>query len=197
MRNLLLTLVLSQGVPMLQAGDEFGHTQQGNNNAYCQDDELTWLDWEWDDERRALVDFTRRLLRLRAEEPVFRRRDFFQGRPITGGDVKDIYWISPAGEEMQQSDWGTQLHALGVLLVGEEISELDDRGRPIRGNSYLLLLNAGPDPVDFVLPARLAALDVEVVLDTTGQHQDGERVKDAYLMTSHSAAVLLVSRPAA
>jgi glycogen operon protein len=196
-RNLLLTLVLSQGVPMLQAGDEFGHTQQGNNNAYCQDDELTWLDWEWDDERRALVDFTRRLLRLRAEEPVFRRRDFFQGRPITGGDVKDIYWISPAGVEMQQGDWGTQLHVLGVLLVGEEISELDDRGRPIRGNSYLLLLNAGPDQVDFVLPARLAALDVEVVLDTTGQHQDGERVKDAYLMTPHSAAVLLVSRPAA
>jgi len=128
---------------------------------------------------------------------VFRRRDFFQGRPITGGEVKDIYWINPAGVEMQQSDWGTELHALGVLLVGEEISELDDRGRPIRGNSYLLLLNAGPDEVDVVLPARLAALEVEVVLDTTGQHQDGERVKDAYLMTSHSAAVLLVSRPAA
>jgi glycogen operon protein len=196
-RNLLLTLVLSQGVPMLQAGDEFGHTQQGNNNAYCQDDELTWLDWEWDDERRALVDFTRRLLALRADEPVFRRRNFFQGRPITGGDVKDIYWISPAGEEMQQSDWATQLHGLGVLLVGEEISELDERGRPIRGNSYLLLLNAGPDPIDFVLPARLAALDVEAVLDTTAKHHAGERVKDAYSMTSHSAAVLLVTRPVA
>ncbi|NYJ07552.1 glycogen debranching protein GlgX [Petropleomorpha daqingensis] len=196
-RNLLLTLVLSQGVPMLQAGDEFGHTQQGNNNAYCQDNELTWLDWEWDDERRALVDFTRQLLALRAAEPVFRRRNFFQGRPITGGDVKDIYWISPAGVEMQQGDWGTQLHGLGVLLVGEEISELDEQGRPIRGNSYLLLLNAGPDPVDFVLPARLGALDVEVVLDTSVQHPAGERVKDAYLMTSRSAAVLLVSRPAA
>jgi glycogen operon protein len=196
-RNLLLTLVLSQGVPMLQAGDEFGHTQQGNNNAYCQDDELTWLDWEWDDERRALVDFTRRLLALRADEPVFRRRNFFQGRPITGGDVKDIYWISPAGEEMQQSDWATQLHGLGVLLVGEETSELDERGRPIRGNSYLLLLNAGPDPIDFVLPARLAALDVEAVLDTTAKHHAGERVKDAYSMTSHSAAVLLVTRPVA
>ena len=201
-RNLLLTLVLSQGVPMLQAGDEFGHTQLGNNNAYCQDDELTWLDWDWlvgtaDDERRALVDFTRRLLRLRAAEPVFRRRDFFQGRPITGGDVKDIYWISPSGVEMQQGDWGTQTHTLGVLLVGEEISELDEEGRPIRGNSYLLLLNAGADPVDFVLPARLAALDVEAVLDTTAQHRAAERVKDSYAMTSRSAAVLLVTRPVA
>jgi glycogen operon protein len=200
-RNLLLTLALSQGVPLLQAGDEFGHTQQGNNNAYCQDNELTWLDWTWlggaDDEGRSLVDFTRRLLRLRADEPVFRRRDFFQGRPITGGDVKDIYWIHPAGGEMQDSDWGTSLSSLGVLLVGEEISERDEQGRPITGNSYLLLLNAADRPVDFVLPARLAALDTQVVLDTADTHREGQQVKDAYDQPAHSAAVLLVSRPAA
>jgi glycogen operon protein len=201
-RNLLLTLVLSQGVPMLQAGDEFGHTQQGNNNAYCQDNELTWLDWTWldatgADDRRELVDFTRRLLQLRAAEPVFRRRDFFQGRPITGGDVKDVYWIHPAGWEMQQGDWDTPMHALGVLLVGEEISERDEQCRPIAGNSFLLLLNAGDARVDFVLPARLAALDTQVVLDTSAAEREAQGVKDSYDLPPHSAAVLIVRRPAA
>ena len=200
-RNLLLTLVLSQGVPMLQAGDEFGRTQRGNNNAYCQDDELTWLDWTWlteaADERRSLVDFTRRLLRLRADEPVFRRRDFFQGRPITGGDVKDIYWIHPRGAELQHDDWRTPVQSLGVLLVGEQISERDEQCRPITGNSYLLLLNASDATVDFVLPARLAALDTRVVLDTAGEAHEGQQIKDTYDLPAHAAAVLLVSRPAA
>src|SRR4051795_145133 len=139
-RNLLLTLVLSQGVPMLQAGDELGRTQLGNNNAYCQDNDLTWMDWEMDAERGALLAFTRRVTRLGADEPVFRRRNFFQGRPITG-DVKDIYWVSPAGREMQMADWSTPLECLGVLLVGEEISERDDDGNRIVGNSFLLLFN--------------------------------------------------------
>jgi glycogen operon protein len=200
-RNLLLTLVLSQGVPMLQAGDEFGHTQQGNNNAYCQDNELTWLDWSWtsgpDDDRRSLVEFTRRLLRLRADEPVFRRRNFFQGRPITGGDVKDIYWVSPVGREMQQEDWGTAMQCLGVLLVGEEIGELDEQCRPITGDSYLLLLNASATAAEFQLPPRLAELDLAVVLDTASTSRQDTAVKDAYDLTAHSAAVLLVSRPQA
>jgi isoamylase len=196
-RNLLLTLVLSQGVPMLQAGDEFGHTQQGNNNAYCQDDELTWLDWDWDDERRSLLDLTRRLLRLRAEEPVFRRRDFFQGRPITGGDVKDLYWIHPAGWAMQQEDWGTALQTLGVLLVGEEITERDEVGNRIVGNSYLLVVNAAAESTEFVMPERLAALDKHVLIDTRAGDSEGRRVKDSFRLGAHSSAVLLVTRPAA
>jgi glycogen operon protein len=200
-RNLLLTLVLSQGVPLLQAGDEFGHTQLGNNNAYCQDNELTWLDWSWlaepDGDRSSLVDFTRRLLQLRADEPVFRRREFFQGRSITGGDVKDLYWIDSAGRELQREDWDTPVLSLGVLLVGEEISERDEVGRPIRGNSFLLLLNAADDELEFVLPPRLAALDKHVVLDTAGTHRESRPVKDAYDMPAHSAAVLIVTRPAA
>jgi isoamylase len=198
-RNMLLTLVLSQGVPLLKAGDEFGHTQKGNSHAYCQDNELTWLDWAWDSERdsgsRSLVDFTRRLLRLRADEPVFRRRDFFQGRPITGGDVKDIYWIHPAGWEMQQDDWQTPVQSLGVLLVGEQISERDEQCRPITGNSYLLLLNAADAPVEFVLPARLAALEKQVVLETAGTDREAQRVKESYDLPAHAAAVLLVTRP--
>jgi glycogen operon protein len=196
-RNLLLTLVLSQGVPMLVAGDESGRTQRGNNNAYCQDNELTWLDWDRDDEQRALVDLTRRLLRLRAEEPVFRRRDFFQGRPITGGDVKDVYWVHPSGWEMQQEDWGTPLQTLGVLLVGEEIGERDEVGDPIVGNSFLLLLNAAAEPVEFVLPDRLAALEEQVVIDTGTPEREGQRVEKAFPMDGHSSAVLLVTRPPA
>jgi glycogen operon protein len=196
-RNLLTTLVLSQGVPLLQAGDEVGRSQAGNNNAYCQDNELTWLDWQLDDDRRDLLAFTGRLLRLRATEPVFRRRDFFQGRPITGGDVKDVYWINPAGREMQQEDWSTPLSCLGVLLVGEEIADLDDDGARITGNSFLLLFNASAGPVDFVLPERLAALDEQVVFDTASAESAGRMVKDDYRLGAHAAAVLLVTRPTA
>ncbi len=151
----------------------------------------------WDSESRSLVDFTRRLLRLRADEPVFRRRDFFQGRPITGGDVKDIYWIHPAGWEMQQDDWQTPVQSLGVLLVGEQISERDEQCRPITGNSYLVLLNAADGPVEFVLPARLAALEKQVVLDTVGTDREAQRVKESYDLPAHAAAVLLVTRPPA
>jgi isoamylase len=194
-RNLMLTLVLSQGVPMFQAGDEFGHTQHGNNNAYCQDNDLTWLDWDWDDDARALVGFTRRLLRLRAEEPVFRRRSFFQGRPLTGGDVKDVYWIHPAGWEMQQGDWGTELDALGVLLVGEEIDELDEQGRPITGDSFLLVLHAGGAPLEFVMPPRLVPLRKQVVADTGAPDGAGRWVTGSLHLVPHSAAVLRVTRP--
>ena len=194
-RNLLLTLVLSQGVPMLQAGDELGRSQRGNNNAYCQDNEMTWLDWDLDDERRELLAFTRRLLRLRADEPVFRRRTFFQGRPLTGGDVKDVYWVNPAGREMQMADWNTPLQCVGVLLVGEEISELDDNGQPISGNSFLLLLNASASPSEFVMPERLAALGKQVVIDTGSVQQEGQWVEDSYRLDPHSSAVMLVVAP--
>jgi glycogen operon protein len=193
-RNLLLTLLLSQGVPMLQAGDEFGHTQSGNNNAYCQDNDVTWLDWQLDDERRALLDFTRALIALRTAEPVFRRRGFFQGRALTG-DVKDIYWINPAGREMQMADWNTPLETLGVLLVGEEIDDLDERGNPISGNSFLVILSAADAVVDFALPDRAAKLDKQIVFDT-GADRAGKDVATSYRLQPHSAVVMQVARPA-
>jgi glycogen operon protein len=143
------------------------------------------------------VEFTRRLLRLRADEPVFRRREFFQGRPVTGGDVKDVNWIDSGGRELQPEDWDTPVQSLGVLLVGEEIRERDEQGRPITGNSYLLLLNASDAPVEFVLPTRLAAPDTGVVLDTAGPDREAQPVKDAYELSARSAAVLLVTRPVA
>ncbi len=195
-RNLLLTLLLSQGVPMIQAGDEMGRTQAGNNNAYCHDNELTWLDWQLDDEHSSLVQFTRRLLALRAAEPVFRRRSFFQGRPIIG-DVKDVYWISPDGREMETSDWGSDVRALGVLLVGEEIDDRDARGDPITGGSFLILLSAVDRSVDFRMPDRLLALDRFIVLDTSAELSDPvAHTASTYLLSAFSAAVLSVSRSA-
>ncbi|HEY2299359.1 MAG TPA: glycogen debranching protein GlgX [Jatrophihabitans sp.] len=194
-RNLLLTLFLSEGVPMLQAGDELGRSQKGNNNAYCQDNELTWVDWNLDDAQADLLAFTKRLTGLRAAEPVFRRRNFFQGRPIVG-DIKDIYWISPAGNEMQMGDWNASLEALGVLLIGEEIDERDDRGNRISGNSFLLLLNGGANSLTLPVPNRLAKLNLQVVLDTAAPEREGNPVAGSFQLAGHSAAVILLTRPA-
>jgi glycogen operon protein len=191
-RNLLVMLFLSQGVPLLQAGDEIGRTQRGNNNAFCQDGDLTWLDWDLDAERQALLAFIRRVIRLRADEPVFRRRTFFQGRPITGDTVKDVYWLNPAGREMRQEDWATPQSCLGVLLVGNEIGDLDGDGNRITGGTFLLLFNATDATADFLLPERLARLDSSVLLDTGSSSEDGGPVEDSYQLFPHSSAVLRV-----
>jgi glycogen operon protein len=154
MRNLLATLLLSQGVPMLLAGDERAHSQQGNNNGYCQDNELTWLSWNLTPEQTRLRDFVRSLIRLRAEEPVFRRHRFFRGRPLRGSDVKDIYWLRSDGQEMSDEDWNAGHRCIGVGLVGTELPEIDEHGDPIQGRSFLILLNAHHEPVEFQLGGR-------------------------------------------
>jgi glycogen operon protein len=152
-RNFLTTLLLSQGIPMLLAGDEFGRTQQGNNNAYCQDSEISWVDW-----RRAaepLHDFVRQLIRLRAEHPVFRRRRFFRGRALR--DLRqqpgDIAWFTAGGEEMTGGDWEAGfVKSLSVFLNGDAIGEPDDRGERIRDDSFLLLFNASERDLEFAIP---------------------------------------------
>lgn len=166
-RNLLATLLLSQGVPMLLAGDEFGRTQHGNNNAYCQDSPLTWLDWNHSAEQRSLLDFVREVVRLRKTEPAFRRRHFFQGRPIHGPDIKDLYWLKPDGTEMSDTDWN-QPHARCVCMVlpGDQISETGDEGERIVGNSFAILLNAHYEPIPFRLGARRRDLRWRCILDT-------------------------------
>jgi len=165
-RNLLATLVLSQGVPMILSGDEFGQTQRGNNNAYCQDNELAWLNWDWNAEQRSLFDFVCRLIRLRTANPVFRRRKFFFGRPIQGASVKDIYWVRPSSGEMEEGDWNEAgVRSLGMGLVGHQISETDDHGAPIAGDSFLLLFNSHHEDVEF-LADRIKGRDWEVILDT-------------------------------
>ncbi len=163
-RNILATVLLSQGVPMVLAGDEFGHTQRGNNNAYCQDNELTWLEWPTAD--RALLDFARAVLRLRAEEPVLKRRTFFQGRAIRGAGVKDVSWFKPSGQEISDAEWEAPLKCLGMRLAGDLIREIDERGEPVVGDTLLALFNAGPKPVRFALPATNPEHAWELLFDT-------------------------------
>jgi len=152
-RNFIATLVFSQGVPMVLGGDEMGRTQLGNNNAYCQDNETSWLSWQLSDEQSELLDFTRECLRVFRSNPVLRRRTFFTGRPIADGGVKDLAWIRPDGKEMTDSDWAdTNRQVLGMLMDGQATDEVDERGRPVFGDTVLLLLNGGGRSTSFVLP---------------------------------------------
>src|SRR5206468_8259454 len=142
-RNLIATLILSQGVPMMYSGDELSHTQKGNNNTYCQDNDLTWLDWQLDAERQQFLDFVKRLTRVWRDHPVLHRRKFFQGRAIRGTDIKDISWFEPSGQEMSDDAWNAGfVKCLGVRLAGDLIGDVDERGEPIKGDTLLILLNA-------------------------------------------------------
>ncbi len=166
-RNFIATLLLSQGVPMLLAGDEMGRSQAGNNNAYCQDTPASWVDWDLDGPRLALLGFTRRLMALRAHHPVFRRRDFFQGRPLYGSSVRDIVWLQPDGSEMTAQAWGHgHARALAVFLSGDGLGDVDAQARPLRDDSFLLLFNAHSEAVSFTLPAGLVAEPGELLVDT-------------------------------
>jgi isoamylase len=165
-RNFLTTLLLSQGVPMITAGDEWARTQHGNNNAYCQDNEISWLNWNLDDEQKALLEFTKRLIRLRRDHPVFRRPKFFQGRRIRGSEIRDVMWFNPGGNEMTDDEWGSPfVRCLGMLLSGDTIDVQNFEGGPIRDNTFLLLINAHHEPLQFILPGR-QRVKWELLLDT-------------------------------
>jgi glycogen operon protein len=166
-RNMLATLFLSQGVPMLCVGDEVGRTQHGNNNAYCQDNDISWFNWNWSRADQALLEFTTFLIELRQQHPVFHRRQFFQGRHIHGAEVKDIAWFRPDGKEMTEEDWNQGFaRCLGVRLAGDAIAEMDTQGDPIRDDTFLLLLNAHHEPITFILPAHKRGVRWELVFDT-------------------------------
>jgi len=152
-RNFLASLLFSQGVPMICGGDELGRTQQGNNNAYCHDSELSWYDWDLDEPRQALLDFTREAVALRHRHPALRRRKFFQGRPIHGEQIKDVVWFRPDGSEMTESQWAEGwVKSIGVLLDGCALDERYDDGRPVRDDDLLLLFNAADQPELFRIP---------------------------------------------
>ena len=154
-RNFLATLLLSQGVPMINAGDEFGRTQQGNNNAYCQDNEISWFNWNWTPEQQELFEFTRKLSEFRRNHPVFRRPKYFGGKRIRGSDVKDITWFSPNGTEMKEADWTNGFSkCVGMLVSGSTRDVRDVEGEPVQDDTYLLLMNAHYDPLTFILPGR-------------------------------------------
>ena len=166
-RNLMATLLLSQGVPMLVAGDELARTQQGNNNAYCQDTPLSWLDWTPDDARTRMLAFARRMIAIRREHPVFRRRHFFAGKPAPDSAGKDIAWLKPDGTEMTQQEWDHDFaRCLGVYLGGDALEEVDARGRRVVDDTFVVLFNAHHDRIPFQLPAAGAAGWL-VLVDTT------------------------------
>ena len=165
-RNFLATLFLSQGIPMLLGGDEIGRSQNGNNNGYCQDNEISWYDWESAD--KDLLEYTRQLIRLRKEHPVFHRRRWFQGRPIYGAQVNDIGWFTPDGAEMTEEHWNEGLSkGLGIFLNGEAIQSPDARGERVVDESFYVLFNAHHEPLQFSLPKRDWGDEWVVVLDTT------------------------------
>ncbi len=167
-RNFLVTLFLSQGVPMMLAGDEMGRTQRGNNNAYCQDNEVSWLNWEQAATEQDLLQFTETLTGLRRDHPLFRRRRFFRGQPHTPtGELGDIVWLTPTGQEMTEADWGTSYaNSFAMFLNGDAITEPDPRGEKISDARFLLLFNAHSDPITFTLPEAGYATGWEVVIDT-------------------------------
>ncbi|MDX2811263.1 glycogen debranching protein GlgX [Streptomyces sp. PA03-5A] len=204
MRNFIATLMLSQGVPMLAHGDEFGRTQQGNNNAYCQDNELAWVPWpkEGDADTERLHDFTRQMVWLRRDHPVFRRRRFFHGRPVEGthDDLSDIAWFTPEGEEMAQDDWQeTQANALVVFLNGSAISEPGDRGERIGDDSFLLMFNAWYEPLDFVVPVNHGK-EWQVVVDTQRSEGvppgSGRKVTQGDRLRLADRSMMVLQRPA-
>jgi glycogen operon protein len=198
-RNFLATLFLSQGVPMLLAGDELGHTQLGNNNAYCQDSPLAWLNWDLAPDQRELLEFVRGLIKLRTQNPVFRRRHFFQGRPIHGLDVKDLYWLTPAGTEMSDQDWNAgYARCLGMGLLGGQIDEANVQGERIVSGSFLILLNAHHECVSFRLSARARDQNWELVFDTSSANMTRRilgRLAE-YPLQARSVAVLRPHNPA-
>jgi isoamylase len=164
-RSMLATLLLSQGVPMLRGGDELGHSQQGNNNAYCQDNDLSWLRWDGVD--RDLLAFCTRLIALRAAHPVFRRRRFFEGRPLRGSEISDIAWLRPDGVEMSDEDWDVGFaRSLAVFLNGRALPDPDPLGQRIHDDTFLVLLNAHDDTVPFTTPPATWAESWTTVVDT-------------------------------
>jgi len=166
-RNFIATLMLSQGVPMINAGDEFSRTQQGNNNTYCQDNPLNWFDWNWSDDGKSLFEFTKRVIRFRKDHPVFRRPKYFVGRRIRGSDVKDLMWFNPSGAEMNDQDWSNGFaKCLGMLVSGSTIDIRDPKGEPIHDDTFLLLFNAHYESLTFILPGR-EEIRWELVLDTS------------------------------
>jgi glycogen operon protein len=195
-RNLLSTLMLSVGVPMISGGDELGRTQRGNNNAYCQDNEISWLNWDLSPQQHEFLDFVTRVIRIWKDHPVLRRRKFFQGRRIRGAEVQDIAWLDPTGAEMTDEIWNSpDVRVLGVRLNGDAIQDVNERGDRIVDDTLLVMLNAGPDTVQFVLPTTSPIERWETLLDTADPWQAPRRFRggERYDLHGRSMAVLTLS----
>jgi isoamylase len=166
-RNFLATLILSQGVPMLLMGDELGRTKNGNNNTYCQDNETSWLNWDLQESNADLLDFVRELIYFRHQHPVFRRRKWFQGRPIHGLGVSDIAWYNPDGAEMSEAQWAVgYAKSIAIFLNGEELGTTGLKGERVIDESFLLLFNAHYETIEFALPETLKERNWATTIDT-------------------------------
>jgi glycogen operon protein len=187
-RNFIATLLLSQGVPMLLSGDELGRTQNGNNNAYCQDSELSWLHWDAAKEEREFMKFVQRMIRLRKSHPTFRRRGFFQGKSIHGATTQEITWLTPKGQEMTETEWRQSFaRCLGVFLSGDALEEYDEQGRPLRDEHMLLLLNAHHEEIPFTIAGPTSVARWRVLIDTT--YPDGLRSDGRFFLSGETYPV--------
>jgi glycogen operon protein len=198
-RNFVATLMLSQGVPMLLHGDELGRTQKGNNNGYCQDSELTWIDWSDIDE--GLLEFTKKVTKLRTDHPTFRRRRFFHGRPVRRGHgepVPDLDWLTPLGESMTDEDWDAgYAKSLAVYLNGHGIRETDERGEEVLDDHFYLAFNASHEPIEFTLPSDDYAPRWTPVLDTAEMGEvEPVEVKPGSTVIVQGRAIVVLSGPA-
>jgi glycogen operon protein len=193
-RNFLATLLLSQGTPMLLGGDEFGRTQGGNNNAWCQDSEISWYDWELSDEQRELLAFTQRLIRVRKEHPVFHRSSFLAGEEIEGSGLPDAWWFRPDGNKMTSGDWRSGHPVLGLFLNGEEIPYKNRRGGRIEDDSFLLLVNGFHEDVQFRLPVRRFGGCWEVEIVTGALVGRGDRFDHGTEVAVESRSMVVLRR---
>jgi isoamylase len=195
-KNIFATLMLSQGVPMLRGGDELSHTQHGNNNAYCQDSEISWLHWDLNEEAQSYLAFCRKVIKLWHDQPVLKRRNFFQGRRIRGAGVKDIAWLNHTGNELTDDEWNSGcVSAIGVRLNGESIDEVDERGEHISGDTLLILFSNQPDSVTFKMPRHMPSERWVPVFDTSRDDVPGEAYStdDTYPLDGRSVAVLILA----
>ena len=194
-RNFLATLFFSQGVPMLVAGDEMGRTQHGNNNAYCHDGELAWVDWQLDADARALMEFVQKLIRLRNEHALFRRRTFFRGRAVRDPQMKDISWLASDGSEMSDHDWNRSFaRSLGVLISGRGLTERDELARLVEDDDLLLLANAHDEPIAFTLPGREGER-WDALLDTGHESFERRRYGSGATYPLQARSLALLVRP--
>jgi isoamylase len=202
-RNLMATLILSQGVPMICGGDEIGRTQRGNNNAYAQDNEISWFDWNLTEPKREMCDFTRELITLRKKHPNLHRRKFFQDRRIdpeapdrkvNGGEEADLLWLRPDGREMTQEEWHAGwVRCIGLMLNGQTLDDVNVVGEPVIDDTFLLLLNPHHEPIRFVLPPPKRGVAWDLCFDTSRKKSGMTRARRFYRLAERSMAAFRAS----
>ena len=192
-RNFLATLMVSQGVPMISHGDEYGRTQMGNNNAYCQDSPLTWMNWSWDERQKSLFDFTCKIINIRKNQPVMHRRRYFKGRKIYGKGIRDIRWLNADGKDMTEEEWDTSfIRCMGMLLNGTLISEVNEFGEPIKNDTLLVIVNSFWEPISFALPREDVSDEWSLLIETSNSEvsENGRKIKEMINMAPRSLVLL-------